>query len=71
MNDAAPLILSLGLDPRASRALDALRREHFPPHLNRTPRMSRCSTTCRARRRRGGGDAGAGLRGARGRRRRG
>lgn len=37
MSDAAPLILSLGLDADSFGRLDALRREHFPPHLNHIP----------------------------------
>ncbi len=37
MDDPAPLILSLGLDADSFARLDALRREHFPPHLNRIP----------------------------------
>lgn len=35
--DAAPLILSLGLDAASFERLDGLRRSHFPPHLNRIP----------------------------------
>ncbi len=37
MDDAAPPILSLGFDADSFARLDALRREHFPPHLNRIP----------------------------------
>lgn len=37
MADPAPLILSLGLDAGSFARLDALRREHFPPALNRIP----------------------------------
>ena len=35
--EAAPLILSLALDAASFERLDALRREHFPPALNRIP----------------------------------
>jgi 2'-5' RNA ligase len=35
--DAPPLILSLALDAASFARLDALRREHFPPALNRIP----------------------------------
>ncbi|NAZ37385.1 2'-5' RNA ligase family protein [Rubellimicrobium sp. CFH 75288] len=34
---AAPLILTLDLDPDGFARLDALRRAHFPPALNRVP----------------------------------
>ena len=36
-DDADPLILTLALDEASFGRLDALRREHFPPHLNRIP----------------------------------
>ncbi len=35
--DTDPLILSLGFDPASFQRLDALRRAHFPPALNKIP----------------------------------
>ena len=37
MTDAAPLILTLGLDAASFARLDALRRMHFPPDRNHLP----------------------------------
>lgn len=37
MTDAAPLILTLEMDPASFARLDALRRAHFPPERNHLP----------------------------------